>query len=203
MHGLLLLKDDARTTYGTGARGNAWGQKVATIWAIGDSTVSKFADKYYIPREGYGEELASYLDATVYNLGHSGASSKDFTTMSEYATLMDGSASVPAMGTAEGDQFLIIGFGHNDEKTEDARFTDPNGDYMTEGSFANSLYVNYIKPAIDRGVIPVVCTPIARLSNENTRESYNNANGHITSDTVIGDKTYSHRLVGMVSYKFN
>ena len=89
--------------------------------------------------------------------------------MSSYNTLMNGSDTVPALGDASGDKFLIIGFGHNDEKTEPARYTNPNGDYKTEGSFANSLYVNYIQPALERGVIPVVCTPIARLTNENTK----------------------------------
>ena len=190
MHGLLLLTDTARAATAAGARGKAWGQKEATIWAIGDSTVSRFSDKYYIPRVGYGEELGTYLNAKVYNLAHSGASSKDFTTMWEYDALLHGTLDIPAMGTQGGDQFLVIGFGHNDEKTEDARFTEPNGDYKAEGSFANSLYVNYIKPALDAGVTPIVVTPIARLTNDNTTESYNSASGHVTSDTVIGDVTY-------------
>ena len=85
---------------------------------------------------------------------------------------------------------LIIGFGHNDEKTEPARYTNPNGDYKTEGSFANSLYVNYIQPALERGVIPVVCTPIARLTNENTKASYDSASGHKTQTVTIGDTVY-------------
>lgn len=44
----------------------------------------------------------------------------------------------------QGD-YLLIGFGHNDEKTEKERYTSPVGDYMTEGTFANTLYVNYIR----------------------------------------------------------
>ncbi|MCR5732678.1 MAG: right-handed parallel beta-helix repeat-containing protein [Sphaerochaetaceae bacterium] len=190
MHGLLLLKDEARAEYGTGARGFAWGQKEATVWVVGDSTVSPFNDKYYIPRRGYGEELASYFNVTVYNLARSGASSKDFTGMVQYQTLINGDATTPALGDAETDNFLVIGFGHNDEKTEEARYTDPNGDYKTPGTLANSLYENYIKVAVDRGVIPVLCTPIARLSKDNTVESYNSANGHITEDVTIGDKTF-------------
>ncbi len=190
MHGLLLLTDLARSEYGAGAKGHAWGQQEATIWVVGDSTLSPFSDKYYLPREGYGEELSSYFNATVYNLARSGASSRDFTGMEQYRTLMEGSATVPALGDAETDMFLIIGFGHNDEKTEAARFTDPNGDYLTEGSFANSLYVNYILPAVERGVIPVVCTPIVRLTGANTPESYAGASSHVTSDVTIGDTLY-------------
>ncbi len=190
MHGVLILTDEARSLYDTGARGAAWGQKEATIWAVGDSTVSPFTDKYYLPREGYGEELATYFNATVYNLGHSGASSKDFTTMTEYDALMNGSDKVKALGDADTDMFLVIGFGHNDEKTEEARFTDPTGDYLTEGSFANSIYVNYVQPAIERGVVPIVCTPIARLTKENTTESYNGESGHITKDVTIGENVF-------------
>ncbi len=192
MHGLLMLTEAARA-YETGAQGKAWGQpeqEKATFWVVGDSTVCGFKDSYYIPRQGWGEQLDRYFAATVYNLAHSGASSKDFTGMAEYTTLLNGSDTVPALGDAEGAKFLFIGFGHNDQKTEAARYTNPNGDYMTEGSFANSLYVNYIKPAMDAGVTPVLVTPIARLTNDNTTESYNSASGHITADTTVGDVTY-------------
>ncbi len=186
MHGLLLLNQIGQAFTGgdAGAGGAAWGQheaEKATIWVVGDSTVSGFDDDYYLPREGYGEELDNYLNATVYNLAVSGASSKDFLTMDSYAALISGSEDVPAMGSApETQQFLLIGFGHNDEKTETARYTDPNGDYTTPGSFANSLYVNYIQPALAAGVTPIVCTPIVRLTDANTTESYNGESGHIT-----------------------
>ncbi len=204
MHGLLLLSDKARSEVGAGARGFAWGQLEATVWVVGDSTVSPFKDKYYIPREGYGEELSSYFNVTCYNLAHSGASSKDYTRMNDYAVLMDGSASIPALGDAETENFLVIGFGHNDEKSEEARYTDPNGDYRTEGSFANSLYENYIRPALERNVIPVVCTPIARLTTANTAESYDSASGHRTTDVTIGEKTfkggdYAKAIIDMVT----
>ncbi len=177
MHGLLLLNQIGKAFTGgnAGARGEAWGQhepEKATIWVVGDSTVSGFDDGYYLPREGYGEELANYLNADVYNLAVSGASSKDFLTMDSYVTLRQGSDTVPAMGTVPGtEQFLLIGFGHNDEKTEEARYTNPNGDYNTPGSFANSLYVNYIQPALAAGVTPIVCTPIVRPQRRKDRGS--------------------------------
>ena len=193
MHGLLLLTDAARA-YEAGAQGAAWGQseqEKATIWVVGDSTVCGFSDSYYIPRQGWGEQLDRYFNATVYNLAHSGASSRDFTGMSEYTVLLNGSESVPAMGNAEGAKFLLIGFGHNDEKTEAARYANPNGDYLTEGSFANSLYTSYIQPALEAGVTPVLVTPIVRLTTDNTAESYAGASGHVTADTTVGDVTYA------------
>ena len=193
MHGLLLLTDAARA-YEAGAQGAAWGQseqEKAIFWVVGDSTVCGFSDSYYIPREGWGEQLDRYFNATVYNLAHSGASSRDFTGMSEYDVLMNGSDAVPALGDGEGEMFLLIGFGHNDQKTEAARYSNPNGDYLTEGSFANSLYVSYVKPAMDAGVTPVLVTPIVRLTTDNTAESYAGASGHVTADTAVGEVTYA------------
>ena len=193
MHGLLLLTAEGLAATDAGARGAVWGQAEApkaTFWVVGDSTVSPFNDSYYLPREGYGEELENYFNANVYNLAVSGASSKDFTGMANYTTLLKGTDTVPALGDAAGDKFLLIGFGHNDEKTEPARYTNPNGDYKTEGSFANSLYVNYIQPALERGVTPVVCTPIARLTEANNKASYDSASGHKTTTVTIGDAVY-------------
>lgn len=193
MHGLLLLSAEGLAATDAGARGAVWGQAEAakaTFWVVGDSTVSPFNDSYYLPREGYGEELENYFHAKVYNLAVSGASSKDFAGMANYTTLLKGSDTVPALGDAAGDKFLLIGFGHNDEKTEPARYTNPNGDYKTEGSFANSLYVNYIQPALERGVTLVVCTPIARLTEANNKASYDGASGHKTTTVTIGDAVY-------------
>ncbi|MBQ4639178.1 MAG: right-handed parallel beta-helix repeat-containing protein [Clostridia bacterium] len=192
MHGLLLLTEEGRR-YEAGAQGAAWGQeehKKATIWVVGDSTVSAFNDQYFIPRQGWGEEIGRYFHADVYNLTRSGASSKDLTGMEEYDALMNGAEGVPALGSSQQEMFLLIGFGHNDEKTEEARFTSPVGDYLTEGSFANSIYMNYVKPALDRCVTPVVVTPIVRLTDENTLESYQSASGHITETVQIGDTVY-------------
>ncbi len=128
-----------------------------TLWAIGDSTMSSFHDEYYYPRYGYGTKLKEYLDDSieVRNLALSGRSSKSFLTEDNYSILMNEMKS--------GD-FLLIGFGHNDEKCERARYTDPNGDYKTPGSFAENLYKNYMKKAEERGVTVILATPIVRRS---------------------------------------
>ncbi|MDO5402876.1 MAG: SGNH/GDSL hydrolase family protein [Eubacteriales bacterium] len=132
-----------------------------TLWVIGDSTLSSFEDKYYYPRYGYGTMLDKYLDKTitVKNIALSGRSSKSYTTEPEYKELI--------AGMDKGD-FLIIGFGHNDEKTEEDRYTDANGGIDDEGSFAHSLYNNYIEPALKTGCQPVLCTPIVRRTVTDT-----------------------------------
>jgi len=145
-----------------------------TIWVVGDSTVSAFTNKYYYPRYGYGTQIANYMDGTfeVKNLALSGRSSKSYVTdtkTNNYETLLAGMKS--------GD-VLIVGFGHNDEKNEEERYTNPNGDYKTAGSFANSLYENYVKPAQEKGATAILCTPIVRRTKTTEWE---NSQLHITT----------------------
>lgn len=132
-------------------------EKKTVLWVIGDSTLSSFQDKYYYPRYGYGTKLSEYLDSEieVVNIALSGRSSKSYTTEPQYQQLLQ--------GMKQGD-YLLIGFGHNDEKTEEARFTAADGDYQTKGSFAESLYRNYIQPAKEAGCQVILCTPIVRRS---------------------------------------
>lgn len=146
----------------------------STMWVIGDSTVCGFNDSYFYPRYGYGTQLLEYFDANkfeVQNLALSGRSSLSFLAEANYKTLIDGMQS--------GD-VLIIGFGHNDEKAETARYTNPNGDYKTAGSFANCLYENYVKIAKEKGVTVILCTPIVRRTGTG---EWSNSYLHITTTT--------------------
>ena len=146
-----------------------------TVYVVGDSTLSAFSDDYYMPRYGYGTQLFRYLspEAEVVNLALSGRSSKSFLTEENYKILLS--------SLSAGD-YLVIGFGHNDEKGEDERYTNPNLGYLDEDcargvSFRNNLYKNYIVPARERGAIPILCTPIVRLSED---DDYSGSCGHIT-----------------------
>ena len=155
-----------------------------TIYLVGDSTVCSFSDSYYYPRYGYGTQLANYLDptATVVNLALSGRSSKSFITEANYESLKN--------GLKEGD-FLIIGFGHNDEKSDDtARFTDASKPYTDETSFGYYLYNYYVKLALDAGATPILCTPIVRAASDN---GYNDSEAHITA---TGDYAQAIRELG-------
>ena len=128
---------------------------MSTLWVVGDSTLSAFTDKYYYPRYGYGTKLSEYLDDTVKvrNIALSGRSSKSFLTEPEYKVLLS--------GMQNGD-YLIVGFGHNDEKMEEARHTSGKGRYTDKGSFANSIYENYYLKAKEVGCTTILCTPIVR-----------------------------------------
>ena len=143
-----------------------------TIYLVGDSTVCSFSDSYYYPRYGYGTQLANYLapEATVVNLALSGRSSKSFILEANYETLKN---------SLKAGDYLIIGFGHNDEKSDDAaRFTDASKPYTTEGSFGYYLYNYYLKLALDAGATPILCTPIVRAATDN---GYNDSEAHITA----------------------
>lgn len=150
-----------------------------TVYLVGDSTVCSFTDAYYIPRYGYGTQLGEFLDdkATIENLAMSGRSSYSFLSEPNYQTLVN--------SIGEGD-YLIIGFGHNDEKAETARYTNPNLPYTDSttlingrpASFAYTLYHYYIQVAEEAGATPILCTPIVRASTSN---DYTGERGHITT----------------------
>ena len=123
------------------------------IYYIGDSTVA-FNKIHTYPQTGMSQGLPLYLkeDVQVISLAKNGRSTKSF---------LDEGLFVPAQqGMGEGD-FLFIQFGHNDEKDDPARHTDPNG------SFRDNLRY-FIHEARERGAFPVLITPIARrLFDEN------------------------------------
>ncbi|MGN0818639.1 MAG: GDSL-type esterase/lipase family protein [Candidatus Coproplasma sp.] len=146
-----------------------------TLYVVGDSTAAKFKDDYYLPRCGYGVMIKEYFtpQVKVVNLALSGRSSKSFLNENNYLTLLS--------SIREGD-FVSIGFGHNDEKGEEARYTNANlsSDEKSEErgiSFKRNLLENYITQITKRGATPILCTPIVRLSDDG---DYSGSCGHIT-----------------------
>lgn len=132
------------------------------VYIAGDSTACNYDEdeKYALPRAGWGMYLDEFLDegAEVVNCARSGRSSKSLVVEDEYKKIFD--------NIKEGD-YLLIQFGHNDAKNTkpediEQRYTNPEGDKDTEGSFKNSLYANYVKPAQEKGAYPVLMTPISR-----------------------------------------
>ncbi|MDE7264280.1 MAG: hypothetical protein K2N64_06435 [Anaeroplasmataceae bacterium] len=146
--------------------------KKPVLYIVGDSTVSSFSDPYYYPRYGYGTQLGCYLEEIeIINLALSGRSSKSFIEEKNYELLFE--------RINKGD-FLLVGFGHNDEKSDDPlRFTDASKPIEDPTSFMYYLYEYYIMPAKKKGAVPILCTPICRvdLSDDYTKNS-----GHITSN---------------------
>lgn len=163
-----------------------------TLYIIGDSTGSPYTSSdyyknggnYLVMRNGFGMSFDRYFDSdriNIVNYAVSGISSKSFTSNKNYESMT---------GTWKKGDFLIIAFGHNDEKDSDeARFTNASmgaDGYETEGQFAESLYRNYIKPAQDAGVKVILATPIIRRSR--------------VSDTVTGSDKHDLTEKGFGDY---
>lgn len=117
------------------------------VFYIGDSTVqlNKF-DTY--PQTGMSQALHLFLgeDVTVYPQGKNGRSTKSF---------LDEGRFEPVRREMGSGDVLLIQFGHNDEKSDPLRHTDPWGGYQEN-------LRQFIRTARSAGARPVLCTPIAR-----------------------------------------
>jgi lysophospholipase L1-like esterase len=123
-------------------------EKLPTIFMIGDSTM---ADKGYSPsnpEKGWGQVFPLYLNDNIKVQNHAvnGRSSKSFRDEGRWDVVID--------QVQEGD-WVIIQFGHNDQKNEDpARFADPK-------TYKDNLR-RYILEVQEKGGRPILATPIAR-----------------------------------------
>ncbi len=160
----------------------------STLYIVGDSTVDDFItsdgsikDKtYFYERMGWGGHITDYVEnITVKNYGSSGRSSRDYPTYKETVALYTDLTT----NIKKGD-YLMIGFGHNDEKSNEpdrfgnANYSSIDAALSDSSSFAYTLYNNFIKVAEDAGATPILCTPICRL---NANNDYSGQSGHITS----------------------
>lgn len=117
------------------------------IFYIGDSTVQKnYIDTY--PQTGMSQVLELYLAPGVQVLAHgkNGRSTKSF---------LDEGLFEPVRTQMGSGDYLLIQFGHNDEKDDPLRHTEPFGSYQENLSF-------FIQEARKVGAYPVLITPIAR-----------------------------------------
>jgi lysophospholipase L1-like esterase len=120
---------------------------MSTLWYIGDSTVARNNIHSY-PQTGMSQGLSLYLKASVRLESHAknGRSTKSFLDEGRFAPVES--------GMRPGD-FLLIQFGHNDEKDDPARHTDP------DTTFRENL-LRFVDAAKKAGACPVLLTPIAR-----------------------------------------
>jgi acetyl esterase/lipase/lysophospholipase L1-like esterase len=116
----------------------------------GDSTSAVFPPED--PRLGWGAVLEqSLFFVKVDDAARSGRSSKSYRDEGHWAALEE---------RLEKDDLVLIAFGHNDEKDDPARATDP------KTTFRDSLR-SYVADARRRGAIPVLVTPLCRRRFEN------------------------------------
>lgn len=118
-----------------------------TIYLIGDSTCHTNSKETY-PQHGWGQVFSMFINDkyNVINLAENGRSSKSFYD--------EGLFNKCEQNIKEND-FLFIQFGHNDEKDDEKRHTDPFTTYQQYLRY----YVNVAK---SKKAIPVLLSSIYR-----------------------------------------
>ena len=118
-----------------------------TVHYIGDSTVARNNIHSY-PQTGMSQGLSLYLKESVRVVSYAknGRSTKSFLDEGRFA---------PVEQAMQPGDFLFIQFGHNDEKPDAARHTDP------DTTFQENLHL-FIRAAKKAGAHPVLLTSIAR-----------------------------------------
>lgn len=116
------------------------------IFIAGDSTAADYPSGQ-APQAGWGQALAALLDVPVVNAAYPGASARSsIEQLGMYDRIMAG------MGP---DDVLLICFGHNDGRHDQARFGAPYGAYT-------SCLRRYVEGARSRGARPVLVTSVER-----------------------------------------
>lgn len=127
---------------------NAFASEPLKIVMVGDSTMAPKLDKKR-PETGWGEALDSLFEenVTVVNLAVNGRSTKSF--------IDEGRWDQALSELREGD-FLLVEFGHNDEKSKDpSRYAAP------WGAYSENLR-RFVKEARANGAEVVLMSPICR-----------------------------------------
>ena len=123
--------------------------KTPSLWVIGDSTASIYASDLY-PRMGWAQALSDYYApacVTVQDKALSGRSSKSFYDEGDWT---------PIKNALRAGDWVVIQFGHNDEKSDDPTlYTDPFTTY--------EMYLTYyITDTLAKGATPILATSINR-----------------------------------------
>ena len=127
------------------------------LYVIGDSTASVYPPERH-PLTGWAQVLQAFFDpeaVVVKDKARSGRSSKSYRE--------EGAWDAVLQELTEGD-YVFIQFGHNDaNKSDPARFTEPNSTYR-------DYLASYVADTRAKGAFPLILTPINRNAwdDENT-----------------------------------
>lgn len=119
-----------------------------TIFIAGDSTAEIKTDSER-PESGWGEYLSDFFNDSIQVSNHAmgGRSTKSFLEQNRFEPILD--------EMKPGD-YLLIQFGHNDQKTDDPeRYTDPHSNY--QDNLKSFIHKTKVKEAT-----PILLTPISR-----------------------------------------
>ena len=123
--------------------------KTTTIFVIGDSTAANKDTAGGKKERGWGMMLQNCFDAdyiVVDNHAVNGRSSKSFIDQGRWEKVL---------GKIKPGDYVIIQFGHNDEKSQPERHTDP-------GSTFDYNLAKFVRETREQGGIPVLMNSVAR-----------------------------------------
>ncbi|HET9571164.1 MAG TPA: pectinesterase family protein [Bacteroidales bacterium] len=124
-------------------------EKKITIFTIGDSTCANKTLANQALERGWGQALSSFFDeryVVVDNHAQNGRSSLSFLNEGRWKPILD--------KIQKGD-YVLIQFGHNDEKPDSTRHTDPETTYK-------EILKKYVVETREKGGIPVLITSMVR-----------------------------------------
>ncbi|MCX6954534.1 MAG: rhamnogalacturonan acetylesterase [Verrucomicrobia bacterium] len=116
------------------------------LYMVGDSTMAN--KPLDLPERGWGMVLGQFFTdpAMVQNHAQNGRSTKSFIDEGRWEKVLS---------ELKAGDFVIVQFGHNDEKEDPKRGTDP------ATTFRENLR-RYIRETRARGASPILATPVAR-----------------------------------------
>lgn len=123
-------------------------RRVTTVFMIGDSTMANKKLEGNNPERGWGQMLPGFFteDIRVYNHAVNGRSSKSFIDEGRWDKVI--------AQVQKGD-YVFIQFGHNDEKPDEARHTEP-------GTTFDANLRRFVRETKEKGGIPVLFNSIVR-----------------------------------------
>lgn len=144
------------------------------IWMIGDSTMANKRAEV-APETGWGMVLQEFFTegTVVHNHAVNGRSSKSFMSEGRWKSVYD--------SLNRGD-YVIIQFGHNDQKSDSARYTEP---FTT---FKGQLKL-YIDQTRSKRAIPIICSSIVRRHFDGDGNLKDTHGDYIKAAREIADET--------------
>lgn len=145
-----------------------------TIWMVGDSTMAKKKSERF-PESGWGEGLAEFVNknAKVKNRAASGRSTLSFINEGRWKNVAD---------SLQPGDYVIMQFGHNDEKPTEKLHTD------AFGSFKENLK-KFIDETRERKATPIVCSSIVRRHFDATGKLKDTHGDYITAAKQVATET--------------
>lgn len=149
IHRLTLFMAVAALLAGCATQGPAGEEDTKlTLFLVGDSTMADQPKEKY-PEMGWGQALPEFLtdDIVVENHAKNGRSTKSFIDEGRWEAVME---------KLQAGDFVVMGFGHNDQKDYDeTRYAAPWGDYRAN-------LEKMVDDVLARGARPILVTSIYR-----------------------------------------